>query len=37
VESDRYFAALYIAHNVGVSTINTYELKKIDQDYFAEE
>ena len=30
-------AQLMIDHNVGVSTINTYELKKIDQDYFAEE
>jgi hypothetical protein len=37
VESDRYFAALDIDHNVGVSMINTYDLKKIDQDYFAEE
>jgi restriction system protein len=30
-------AQLMIDHNVGVSTINTYELKKVDQDYFAEE
>lgn len=30
-------AQLMIDHNVGVSTIATYELKKIDTDYFAEE
>jgi restriction system protein len=30
-------AQLMIDHNVGVSTITTYELKKIDTDYFAEE
>lgn len=28
---------LMIDHNVGVSTIATYELKKIDSDYFTEE
>ncbi len=28
---------LMIDHNVGVSTIPTYELKKIDSDYFMEE
>jgi len=26
-----------IDYNVGVSTIATYELKKIDSDYFTEE
>ena len=30
-------ARLMIEHNVGVSTIATYELKKIDSDYFADE
>lgn len=30
-------AQLMIDHNVGVSTIATYELKKIDSDYFTEE
>mgnify|MGYP001482926794 CR=1 FL=1 len=30
-------AQLMIDHNVGVSTIATYELKKIDSDYFMEE
>jgi len=30
-------AQLMIDHNVGVSTIATYELKKIDYDYFTEE
>lgn len=27
---------LMIAHNVGVSTVSTYEVKKIDSDYFTE-
>ena len=30
-------AQLMIEHNVGVSTVNTYEIKKVDSDYFAEE
>lgn len=30
-------AQLMIDHSVGVSTIATYELKKIDTDYFVEE
>ena len=30
-------AELLIDHGVGVSTIETYELKKIDSDYFSEE
>lgn len=30
-------AQLMIEHNVGVSTTNTYEIKKVDSDYFAEE
>lgn len=30
-------ATLMIDHNVGVSTVNTYEVKKIDSDYFNEE
>ncbi len=30
-------AQLMIDHNVGVSTIATYEIKKIDSDYFSEE
>lgn len=29
-------AELMIAHNVGVSTVSTYEVKKIDSDYFTE-
>lgn len=30
-------AQLMIDHNVGVATTQTYELKRIDSDYFAEE
>jgi restriction system protein len=30
-------AQLMIDHNVGVSTIGTYDIKKVDSDYFAEE
>ena len=30
-------AQLMIDHNVGVSTVGTYEIKKIDSDYFVEE
>lgn len=30
-------AALMIDYNVGVSTVSTYEIKKIDSDYFEEE
>ena len=30
-------AQLMIDHNVGVSTVGTYELKKVDSDYFSEE
>ena len=30
-------AQLMIEYNVGVSTINTYEVKKVDSDYFSEE
>jgi restriction system protein len=30
-------AQLMIDHNVGVSTIGTYEIKKVDSDYFSEE
>jgi len=30
-------AQLMIEHNVGVSTVNAYEIKKVDSDYFAEE
>ncbi|HMO52863.1 MAG TPA: hypothetical protein PKA21_17280, partial [Kiritimatiellia bacterium] len=30
-------AQLMIDHNVGVSILATYELKKIDSDYFMEE
>ena len=25
-----------IDHNVGVSTVETYEIKRVDSDYFAE-
>ena len=30
-------AQLMLDHNVGVSTIGTYEVKKVDSDYFSEE
>jgi restriction system protein len=30
-------AQLMIEHNVGVSAVNTYEVKKVDSDYFSEE
>jgi len=30
-------AQLMIDHNVGVSTVQSYEIKKIDTDYFSEE
>jgi len=30
-------AQLMIDHNIGVNTFNTYELKRIDSDYFADE
>lgn len=30
-------AQLMLDHNVGVSTISTYEVKKVDSDYFSEE
>jgi restriction system protein len=30
-------ARFMIDHGLGVSTLSTYELKKIDTDYFAEE
>ncbi len=30
-------AQMMIDHNVGVSTVGTYEVKKIDSDYFLEE
>ena len=30
-------AQLMIDHNIGVSTSNVYEIKKIDNDYFGEE
>ncbi len=30
-------AQLMIEYNVGVSTVNTYEVKKVDSDYFTEE
>ncbi len=30
-------AQLMIENNVGVSTVNTYEVKKVDSDYFSEE
>jgi restriction system protein len=30
-------AQLMIDHNVGVSTVNTFEVKKVDSDYFSEE
>ncbi|MBI4829567.1 MAG: hypothetical protein HY804_12310 [Nitrospinae bacterium] len=29
-------AQFMVAHNVGVSTVETYEIKKIDSDYFEE-
>ncbi len=30
-------AALMVDHNVGVSTVDTYEIKKVDTDFFSEE
>lgn len=30
-------AQLMIDHNIGVNTVNTYELKRIDSDYFTDE
>ena len=30
-------ADLMIEHNLGVSTKQTYEIKKVDYDYFSEE
>ena len=30
-------AQLMIDHNVGVSTVKTYEIKRVDSDYFIEE
>jgi restriction system protein len=30
-------AQLMIEHNVGVSTVNIFEVKKLDLDYFLEE
>jgi restriction system protein len=30
-------AQMMIDYNVGVSTVGTYEVKKIDSDYFSEE
>ncbi|MGK7344467.1 MAG: restriction endonuclease [Candidatus Nitrospinota bacterium M3_3B_026] len=32
-----HLASLMIDHNVGVSTVDSYEIKKIDSDYFFEE
>ena len=31
------FAQLMIDHNVGVSTVKTYEIKRVDSDYFIED
>jgi restriction system protein len=28
---------MMIDHDVGVSTVGTYEVKKVDSDYFSEE
>lgn len=33
----RTLAEMMIDHNVGVSIMNTYQLKKVDSDYFSEE
>ncbi len=30
-------AQLMIDHNIGVSTVTSYEIKRIDNDYFEEE
>ncbi|RKU11916.1 hypothetical protein C6501_11925 [Candidatus Poribacteria bacterium] len=30
-------AKLMIEHNIGVSTTKTYEIKRVDSDYFTEE
>ena len=34
--SGRQLAELMIEYNVGVSTVKTYELKRVDSDYFIE-
>ena len=34
--SGRQLAELMLEHNIGVSTTATYELKKIDSDFFTE-
>ncbi|WP_454064374.1 restriction endonuclease [Candidatus Nitrospira salsa] len=36
IDGDR-LAALMVEHNVGVSTVGRYEVKKVDSDYFDEE
>lgn len=33
----RVLANLMIEHGLGVATVATYEIKKIDSDYFAED
>jgi restriction system protein len=36
IDGDR-LAALMIEHNIGVATTQTYEVKRIDSDYFDQE
>jgi restriction system protein len=33
----RRLASLMIEHNVGIKGVATYEIKRVDEDYFSEE
>ncbi len=37
LESSEFLAGLMVEHDVGVSKTQTYEVKKVDSDYFLEE
>jgi restriction system protein len=37
VDSGERLAELMVEHGVGVTTTTSYEIKKIDLDYFAED
>jgi len=32
-----HLASLMVDFNIGVNTVNVYEVKKVDSDYFSEE
>ena len=36
IDGDK-LAQLMIEHNLGVSTVNSYEIKRMDSDYFIED